>query len=252
MTKALTSELTRRRTREDLIAIAVRVVYPDANGDLIVDESAVPILGDAVAEAGWHHICVMATVLRFELEARIPSWANDVEERKRQHEWTLRSANNAWEMYAGKHPAWAKAVLAALLFGEWSPPMKRIGRRYSTRSPWALVRKHVTRVNKLPRGNLQFYSSARVFMNRQELGDVSDVNYSSAPVITVGRGYAGLMRDYNPLEQATGSALEGMGKIFGLERYPVGRGVSREESDEELRARIRARMKDTEGNGDNG
>ncbi len=142
MTKPLLSEELRRH---DLLAIATRVVTPTESGEVVVDADGIPVLADAIEEAGWRHPMVMPIILRMDINPPRPRSSNRSQRKawERNVQAGYDAANNAWDVYAGNRPDWAKAVLAVLLFGEWAGSKRSTGWLNGTRSPWAMIRKNV-------------------------------------------------------------------------------------------------------------
>lgn len=108
------------------------------------DRDAIPVLHDAMLEEGWTHPAIMAVALGFDLAPRRPYFHNarQRENWERARDRDLGRARACHDEYAGRSPAWAKAVLAAMLFGDWPPARKRRYGPWRTASPFALVRAH--------------------------------------------------------------------------------------------------------------
>jgi len=107
----------------------------------VEDPSMVPVLGDACIEMGWRHDLVPALLIGVPLDPVPPPEAG-LRARlnwQRKRASSLRFAAQQWDVYAGKTPAWARAMLAVLLFGWWPGPMAY---RHGTRSPWPVVRRN--------------------------------------------------------------------------------------------------------------
>lgn len=107
------------------------------------DPDAIPVLHDLMIELEWpRHPLVMPLCLGMDLAPERPRYQQSAQREawERQIQKGHDAANSAWDMYAGKHPSWARAVLASLLFGAWSLPMRSTPYPYATCSPWATVR----------------------------------------------------------------------------------------------------------------
>lgn len=107
----------------------------------VADPSMVPVLGDACLELDWRHDLVPALLIGVPLDP-VPPLAAGLRKRlnwQRARSSSLRFAARQWDVYAGKTPAWARAMLAVLLFGWWPGPMTE---RDGTRCPWPIVRRN--------------------------------------------------------------------------------------------------------------
>lgn len=158
----MTTDIGATRPGHDLAEIASRVVHVTAEGEVIAEPELGPILGDAVIEMGWRHPAVMPLVLGVSLDDEPPREVRDRGFRARQT-WELKReagyelAQEQWDLFAAgsydgtkhPHPKWIRAVYAVLLFEAWLTPMRSTprARRWSTRSPWPLVRQAVGRWN---------------------------------------------------------------------------------------------------------
>lgn len=139
------------------------------------DEESLPVLGDLVLETQWFDRRVMQTMWpRSKRRVRLRT------ERERERE---RIARKAWDaglpeffrgLAAKPTKAWARAIVAVLLFGKW--PRKRF-----------------------PLGQgLQLYSNAYVTANGVPLTEVSFIRFEGRAdpgvgrVVSIAEGYTGL------------------------------------------------------------
>lgn len=113
-------------------------------------EATAAVLQDAVLESGWTHrfILPLATgcalddeppFVRLFTQRELSTWRRA---RQRAHR-RARGVKNERRLRGS--PEWARAVLAALLFGDWPGPRKD-SRRGESRSPWPLVAKNAREV----------------------------------------------------------------------------------------------------------
>ena len=159
----MTTDIGASKPAHDLLEIAARVVHVTAAGEVLPDLELAPILADAVIEMGWRNAAVMPMVLGVSLDDEPPAevrsrgfHARSTWELRREAGYAL--AQEQWDLFAAgsydgtkmPHPKWIRAVYAALLFEPWPTPMRSTprARRWSTRSPWPLVRAAVARWNE--------------------------------------------------------------------------------------------------------
>jgi hypothetical protein len=113
------------------------------------DPAGIPVLGDAIIETEWaDHGTRVQQVMALCLGVPIDPWppegrgirARTVWHGKRRRSITF--AATQWERYAGHRSDWARAVLAVMLFADWSPA--RETPLYGSRCPWLTVWRNAT------------------------------------------------------------------------------------------------------------
>lgn len=139
---ALLSEIKRRIAPEhNLLEIAILV---NANPEMI------PLLGDAIIESGWKDDRVACLCLGVPLDPVPPDTIYTREGRSLWHQRrraSIEFAADQWDIYApGARRDFARAVLAVLLFRDWSFAKKTPS--YGSRSPWLLVWRTATEPNR--------------------------------------------------------------------------------------------------------
>lgn len=105
------------------------------------DADAAVVLDDAMQVDAWDHAAILPMLVGVDLAPRIPHFSN-VHQRarfNREYERAHHNANRPGYRLRGQSTRWARAVLAAMIFGNW-PHAKRLVPKLGTRSPFELAR----------------------------------------------------------------------------------------------------------------
>jgi hypothetical protein len=157
----------------------------------VVDENAIPVLGDAILESDWltddRQVFAMALCLGVPIDPVPPGHIHTIEGRRAwqaKRRASLRFAAEQWDRYAGHRRDWARGVLATMLFEGW--PQAKQTPRHGSRSPWLLVWRNATWERRAWEAE-----NRRLRQERRDAREAMDRIDRAASVRTIAQQYSG-------------------------------------------------------------